>query len=63
MSLNQDIKKELPLWAQLRIDHGFADEDEKIKFETLAQDNLIDRRLDNIQCLSKMPDFWQGAFW
>ena len=44
----EDVTKNLPLWARLRIAHDFADDDEKKKLETLAQD-IIDKHPDS-QC-------------
>lgn len=41
MSSEDDILKKLPLWAQLRIAHDFADDDEKEKLKALAME-IID---------------------
>lgn len=41
----EDIVKQLPLWARLRVAHDFADDDEKAKLEKLAAD-IIDRHPD-----------------
>jgi len=45
----ENATKKIPLWARLRIAHDFADDDEKKKLETLAQD-IIDKHPDIQTC-------------
>jgi hypothetical protein len=56
-----NLVKKLPLWAQLRIAHDFADDDEREKLENLAE-TIIDRHPD-IQKVIGRPEaacmFWK----